>query len=63
MTQPNPKNNLRMGNPAATFEQVMQAAKLAGIHTTPQCQTSCRPTMIAEDPRGSAIYEQKFTFT
>jgi len=30
--------------------------------TTPLCQTSCRPIMIAEDPHRSAIYEQKFTF-
>ena len=27
-------DNLRMGNPAASFEQVTQAAQLAGIHTT-----------------------------
>ena len=27
-------DNLRMGNPAASFEQVTQAAKLAGIHST-----------------------------
>ena len=27
-------DNLRMGNPAASFEQVAQAAQLAGIHTT-----------------------------
>lgn len=27
-------DNLRMGNPAANFEQITQAAKLAGIHTT-----------------------------
>jgi hypothetical protein len=31
-------------------------------HIRPPCQTSCRPTMIAEDPQRSAIYEQKFTF-
>ena len=27
-------DNLRMGNPSASFEQVAQAAQLAGIHTT-----------------------------
>ena len=45
--------NLRMGNPAATFEQVAQAAQLAGIHTTIEQLPQGYETEIGE--RGAGL--------
>ena len=46
-------DNLRAGNPAATFEQVVQAAKMAGIHTTIEALPQGYQTEIGE--RGSGL--------
>jgi subfamily B ATP-binding cassette protein HlyB/CyaB len=46
-------DNLRAGNPAATFEQVAQAAKMAGIHTTIEALPQGYQTEIGE--RGSGL--------
>ena len=46
-------DNLRMGNPAANFEQVAQAAKLAGIHTTIEQLPQGYETEIGE--RGAGL--------
>jgi ATP-binding cassette, subfamily B, bacterial HlyB/CyaB len=45
--------NLRAGNPAATFEQVAQACKLAGIHTTVEALPKGYETEIGE--RGAGL--------
>jgi len=46
-------DNLRAGNPAASFEQVVQAAKMAGIHTTIEALPQGYQTEIGE--RGSGL--------
>ncbi len=46
-------DNLRMGNPAASFEQVTQAAQLAGIHTTIEQLPQGYETEIGE--RGAGL--------
>ncbi len=46
-------DNLRMGSPAASFEQVVQAAKLAGIHTTLEQLPQGYETEIGE--RGAGL--------
>ena len=46
-------SNLRMGNPAASFEQVTQAAQLAGIHTTIEQLPQGYETEIGE--RGAGL--------
>ena len=46
-------DNLRMGNPAATFEQITQAAQLAGIHTTIEQLPQGYETEIGE--RGAGL--------
>jgi subfamily B ATP-binding cassette protein HlyB/CyaB len=46
-------DNLRAGNPAASFEQVVQAAKMAGIHATIEALPKGYQTEIGE--RGSGL--------
>lgn len=46
-------DNLRAGNPAASFEQVVQAAKMAGIHATIEALPQGYQTEIGE--RGSGL--------
>ncbi len=46
-------DNLRMGNPAATFEQITQAAQWAGIHTTIEQLPQGYETEIGE--RGAGL--------
>lgn len=45
--------NLRLGNPAATFDQITQAAQLAGIHTTIEQLPQGYETEIGE--RGAGL--------
>ena len=50
---PSPAFDLRMGSPSVSFNQVVQAAKLAGIHTTLEQLPQGYETEIGE--RGAGL--------
>ena len=53
-------DELHLEHPFMGQRMLIRQLKREG--TVPQCQTSCRPIMIAEDPHWSAIYDQNLSF-